>query len=39
VLVAVGPAVARLFELTRTTGILALTPTVEQALKRLGARP
>ena len=39
VLAGVGPAVARLFELTRTTGLLALTPTVEQALKRLGARP
>ena len=39
VLAGVGPAVARLFELTRTTGMLALTPTVEQALKRLGARP
>ena len=39
VLAGVGPAVARLFELTRTTGMLALAPTVEQALTRLGARP
>lgn len=37
VLAGVGPPVARLFELTRTTGILSLAPSVEQALTRLGA--
>jgi anti-anti-sigma factor len=37
VLAGVGPPVARLFELTRTTGILSLVPSVEQALTRLGA--
>ncbi len=38
VLAGVGPAVARLFELTRTTGLLALAPDVERALTLLGAR-
>jgi anti-sigma B factor antagonist len=34
VLAAVRPAVARLLELTRTTGLLAAAPTVEAALQR-----
>ncbi len=37
VLAGVGPAVARLFELTRTTGMLHLAPTVDAALTQLGA--
>lgn len=37
VLAAVRPAVARLFELTRTTGLLTVAPTVEQALERAAA--
>jgi anti-sigma B factor antagonist len=37
VLAGVGPAVARLFELTRTTGMLSLAPSVDEALRRLGA--
>ena len=36
VLAAVGPAVARLFELTRTSDVLLLAPGVDQALTRLG---
>jgi anti-sigma B factor antagonist len=38
VLVGVQPAVARLLELTRTTGMLTLAPTVEQALTQLAER-
>ena len=39
VLAAVGPTVARLLELTRTTDVLALAPDVDQALTRLAATP
>jgi len=34
VLAAVNPSVARLLELTRTTGLLAAAPTLESALER-----
>jgi anti-anti-sigma factor len=37
VLAAVRPAVARLLELTRTTGLLTAVPTVEEALQRAAA--
>jgi anti-sigma B factor antagonist len=37
VLAGIRPTVARLFELTRTTGMLTAAPTVEEALERAAA--
>jgi anti-sigma B factor antagonist len=37
ILAALRPAVARLLELTRTTGLLTSAPTVEEALRRAAA--
>jgi anti-sigma B factor antagonist len=39
VLATVHPAVERLLELTHTTGMLAVAPTLEAALRQLAERP
>jgi anti-sigma B factor antagonist len=39
VLATVHPAVERLLELTSTTGMLAVAPTLEAAVRQLAARP
>ena len=39
VLVGVQPPVARLFELTRATGMLTVAPSVRQAVTQLAERP